>query len=224
MNIENEIFKRSSVSFDKLKAYGFRKDKDEYLYEKEFLNDFKAIISIDKSGNVFGKVIDLQVNEEYTNIRTDMSGDFVSKVRDEYKNILKDIRNNCFDNKLFIYEQSNRLAKYIKDKYNNDPEFLWEKFPGYAVFRNKNNNKWYGIITNIDLSKIDNGNGEVEIINIKLDKLKIEELLSKKGFYKAYHSNKDKWISIILNDTVKDKELFNLIDESYNIIDSESKR
>ena len=148
-----------------------------------------------------------------------MNGEFVNKVRDSYKEILIDIKNKCFETNYFINNQTNRINKYIKEKYNNNPEFLWEKTPGCGVYRNKNNDKWYAIIMNIDLSKIDDGSGEVEIINVKLNEEKILELLKQKGFYKAYHMNKKDWITIILNDTLSDKEIIKLIDESYNIID-----
>ena len=219
LNIENEVFKRTNVNFKELEKYGFKKNKDNYVFEKQFLNnDFKAIITIDNKGIISGKVIDLQVDEEYTNIRTEMTGEFVNKVRESYKDILIDIRNHCFENNFFISEQANRINKYIKEKYSNDPEFLWEKFPGYGVYRNEKNNKWYGIIMNLDLSKLGDGTGEVEIINVKLNESKIQKLLKQKGFYKAYHMSKIDWISIVLNDTLKDEEIISLIDDSYNLI------
>ena len=93
MNIENEVFKRTNVNFKELEKYGFKKNKDNYVFEKQFLNnDFKAIITIDNKGIISGKVIDLQVDEEYTNIRTEMTGEFVNKVRESYRFFLS-IRN-----------------------------------------------------------------------------------------------------------------------------------
>ena len=220
MNIENEIFKRTTVNYNNLLKYGFKKENNIYKYETTFFNnDFKAIIRVGDNGIVSGKVIDLQVDEEYTNIRTEMSGEFVNNVRNSYKKILIDIKEKCFETNYFIFDQSNRINKYIKEKYNNDPEFLWDKSPGCAVYRNEINNKWYGLITNVDYSKLDNKSGEVEILNIKLDEDKIQKLLKQKVFYKAYHMNKTDWISIILNDTLKDDEIISLIDESYNLID-----
>ena len=217
--MENEVFKRTIVNFKKLEKYGFKKEENIYSFEKQFFNnDFKAIINIDDKGLVTARVIDLQMNEEYLGLRTEMAGEFVNNVREAYKNILIDIKNNCFETKCFISNQANRINKYVLDKYNDEPEFLWEKFPGYGVYRNKNNNKWYGIIMNLDLSKLDDGTGEVEIINVKLDESKIKKLIKENGFYKAYHTNKANWISIILNDTLKDEEIFSLIDESYNLI------
>lgn len=219
MNIENEIFKRTNVNIKQLEKYGFKKENNTYTFEKTFLNnEFKAIVNINDEGLVSGKVIDLQVDEEYTNIRTEMTGEFVNNVRESYKKILLDIKKHCFEANYFITEQANRINKYIKEKYNNEPEFLWKKFPGYAIYRNENNNKWYGIIMNLDLSKLDNGSGEIEIINVKLAKNKIQVLLKEKGFYEAYHMSKTDWISIILNDTLKDEEILSLLDESYNLV------
>ena len=219
MNLEKDIFKRTTINFKKLIEYGFKKEKDKYIYQKSFLNnDFQAIITIDNNENISSKIIDLQINEEYINIRTEMNGEFVNKVRESYKEILIDIKNKCTEINYFINNQTNRITKYINNKYLDKPELLWPKFPGYGVFRNKNNNRWYGIIMNIDSSKLENTTGEVEIINIKLKEEKIKKLLKIKGYYKAYHMNKKDWISIILNDTLKDNEIITLIDESYNLI------
>ncbi len=216
MNIEQEIFKRSNINLDKLKGYGFKKENGFYIYEKEFMNStFKAVIIIDKDKNVTGKVIDLLTEEEYININTEMSGEFINSVRDEYKNILNDIKQKCFETNYFINKQTNRITKFIKDKYNTIPEFMWSKFPTYGVFRNKISNKWFGIIMNIDNSKLDkNSNGEVEVLNIKLGE-DTSKYLKKKGFYESYHMNKKNWVSVILDDTLEDSELINLIDISY---------
>lgn len=219
MNIENEIFKKSNVNFDKLEEYGFIRKNKNFIYEYIFLDgDFKAVINIDDKGIVTGKVIDLQINEEYTNIRTEMSGEFVNKVREFYKSILEDIRKKCFDTRYFINNQSNRITNYIINKYSTDPEFLWDKFPRFGVFRKKDGGKWYALISNVDFSKLDDKTGEVEIINVKLDRNKIQSLLNKNGYYEAYHMSKKDWITIVLNDTLKDDEIIRLVDESYKLV------
>ncbi|MBO7673114.1 hypothetical protein J6S88_06890, partial [bacterium] len=72
MTIENEIFKRYSVNFEKLVKYGFQKIKDEYSYEKLFHNDeFRAEIIITKSGVVHGKVIEIESNDEFLPLRVE---------------------------------------------------------------------------------------------------------------------------------------------------------
>ena len=222
MDIERNIFKRSKVDFNKLTSYGFIKNGKDFIYEKIFFNNkFKAIITIDKNGSIRGKVIDIDIDEEYTPIKTNMMGDYVSKVREAYKEILIDIRRSVSLDNLFIFDQTNKVNKYIKDKYNVDAEFLWEKTPGCGVYRNKDTKKWFGIIMNIDYSKLDKSKtGEVEIINVKLNRDKIKDLINNNinGFYKAYHMSKLDWISIILNDTLSLTDITKLIDESYDLV------
>ena len=219
MTIEEELFRRTKIDFVKISKYGFKKEKSLYKYSKNIMNNnFRIDIEICENGIVKGKVFDLSFDEEYTNFRVKGSiGSFANQVKEEFENLLKDIRHNCFIRESFIYEQSNRIAKVIKEKYGDDPEFEWEKFPGYATFRNKDSKKWYGIIMNLDKNKLDKkANDEVEIINIKLEPSEIEDLLKLNGFYPAYHMNKKNWISIILNNTISDENIMNLIEQSYS--------
>ena len=215
--IEDEVFKKEKLNKNKLLKYGFVKEKNMYKYSKEFMNGtFRADIFIDEKGKVTGKVYDLGLEEEYTNFRIKyVIGEFVNSVKEEYTKILEDVRNNCFEKEAFIFSQSNRMANFINEKYNVKPEFLWDKFPNYGVFRNNMNSKWFAVIMDIDKSKIiPKENGKIEILNLKLDN-EIEKYLNGKGFYKAYHMSKKNWISIILNDTLPDEEIINLIDISY---------
>ncbi len=219
MTIEEEIFRKTKIDFHKILEYGFKKEKTVYRYSKKIINNtFRVDIEINSDGFVQGKVFDLSAECEYTNFRIkNIKGSFVEKIKEEFINILKDIRNQCFTKEFFICEQSNRIAKQIKLKYKDEPEFEWEKFPGYATFRNSISKKWYGIIMNIDKSKIDaDSTGEVEIIDVKLNPNKIKELLQKKGFYPAYHMNKKNWITILLDDTIADSDIMSLLDESYS--------
>jgi len=221
MTIEEEVFRKAKINFDKISEYGFKKEKNLYKYSRNIMNDtFRVDIEIDNNGIVKGKVYDLSFGDEYINFRIeDSTGSFVGQVRNEFKNLLKDIRSSCFTREAFIYEQSNRITNAIKKKYGDEPEFEWKKFPGYATFRNKNTKKWYGIIMNIDKSKLEeNSTGEVEIIDIKLEPSEIENLLKQDGFYPAYHMNKKNWITIILDNTISDENIMNLIEKSYSYI------
>ena len=217
MNIEQEIFKKFKVDFSLVLGYGFTKANELYSFSKNIYDDkFRADIIISNEGIVSGKVIDIKTDEEYVNIRTNLTGSFVNKVRDEYKNLLYDIRDKCFSESIFVMPQSNRIAKMIFEKYQAKPEFLWEKYPSYGVFRNKISNKWFALIMLIHKSKLGEVlDNEVEVINLKLGKQLISEYLNKEGFYKAYHMNSKTWITIILDNKVSDAEIMNLIEISY---------
>ena len=55
----------------------------------------------------------------------------------------------------------------------------------------------------------------MEIVNVKLAPDTIQELLKENGFFPAYHMNKKSWITIVLDDTVSDKVLFDLVQQSH---------
>ena len=219
MTIEEEVFRKTKVNFDKLIKYGFKLENDLYTYSKNIMdNTFRVDINIDKKGEVKGYIFDLSFNFEYTSFRIGNNiGTFKNKVKEEFIKILENIKNKCFIKNDFIYEQTNRIVKIIKEKYGDDYEFEWEKFPGYATFKNQDSKKWYAVIMNINKFKLDNKtNKEVEIINLKLNPQKIDDLLKQNGYFKGYHMNKKNWITIILDDTVPDYQILSLIDESYN--------
>ena len=219
MSIESEVFKKYIPNNNKLIKYGFKKSNNEYKFSKIIMNDtFRADIVIDDKGQVIGKVIEIELNEEYTNFRIEGNlGEFVGSVREEYKSILQDIVNNCFEKEYFIYEQTNRITKLINEKYNVSPEFLWDFVPDYGVFRNERSNKWFGIVMNLDKSKIiPNKTGEVEVLNLKLDE-NVTKALKLNGVYSPYHSSKKNWVSIILDNTLSDEKIMELVDLSYDI-------
>ena len=214
---EEEIFKKSIIDYDKCLKYGFVKEQDIYIYKKDILNnEFQVIITI--TNNIIkGKIIEKELNEEYFNYRIENQiGEFVNNIRDEYKKILLDIKDKCTKSNTFIYPQTNRINNWIKDTFSNNPEFLWDDDKN-AVYRHDKTKKWYGIIMEINKNKLTKENKLVEVMNVKLPPELINDLLKKEGFYKAYHMNKKYWISFILDDSVKDQELEELINISFTL-------
>lgn len=217
MTIEEEIFKKSKPNKKQLEKYGFKKENNKYEYKEKIMNnEFETTIIIDKE--IKGQIIDLNTKEEYTNIRLQNPGTYTKKIIEEYKKVLKNIKENCFENEYFMMTQSNRISNYIIKKYNAEPEFLWKKLDGSAVFRNKKNQKWFGIIMDINKNKLDKENKIVEIINTKIKEETKETLLKNKGFYEAYHMNKKNWITMILDNTIEDEIIIKQIEESYNLV------
>lgn len=217
--LEDEVFKRCKLDKDKLIPYGFKLENNIYKYSKLIMDDtFSVNITIDSKDNVIGKVYDLDGDYEYTNFRLEnVKGDFVNRVKDEYIKVLESIANNCYTEEYFIYKQSNEVSDLIKEKYNVMPEFLWESNPNYGIFRNKSSNKWFGVIMNIDRSKLNlNESGEVEVLNVKLDDL-VNTYLNKEGIYPAYHMSKKSWVSITLDNTLSNEKVMNLIDISFDL-------
>ncbi len=115
----------------------------------------------------------------------------------------------------------NQIFDYVSKKYNSKIEYLWEKYPNFAIFRNNKNKKWYGIVMNVSFKKLGVQSDEmVDILNVKVDDLMFREaILQQEGFFKGYHMSKN-WISILLDGTVNTNQIFGLIDQSYLVIDN----
>ena len=217
MSIEKDVFIKYTPNFDKLKNYGFLKKEKEYSIEKIFLGTFKAVIKISNKGAVSGSVYDLENNDEYLPLRIEnQEGAFVGEVKNNYINILKDIRDNCFTENHFTSKQGNRITSLIYQKYKDKPLFLWDDSPDAGVFKNPDSLKWYGIIMYIPRTRLGEPSEKmVEVMNLKLDTEKITELIKKDGYYPAYHMNKKYWITLCLDETLSDYEIMEHIEESH---------
>ena len=71
MNIEEEVFKRCKVLYDKLIPFGFTKENNVYQIEKYILNKtFLIKVQITLDGKVKGSIFDLEFGDEYSGFRT----------------------------------------------------------------------------------------------------------------------------------------------------------
>lgn len=119
---------------------------------------------------------------------------------------------------IFKSKQSKQIIKYVKEKYNDELEFLWIKFPKNAIFRHKENKKWYAILVALEENKLGIGGDKiVDIIVLKNKQENIINLIDNEKYFAGYHMNKRNWFTIKLDDSIPIKEIYNFIDESYNI-------
>ena len=230
MTIEQELFASYRPIKEKLQSYGFDCFGNVFTYQVNFHNDeFEAKIIVDEHGVVTGKVIEKAFDEEFAQLRNDSyQGGFFGSIREEYKGILLDIREHCFCKTPFISNQANRLTNLINERYHEQPDYPFdqEKYKNYGVFRYHGNNKWYALIMNVNKSVFGGKNQEeyVDVINVRIDELKREQILKTKGIYPSYHMNKQKWISILLDDSLSDEEVMVFINWSRDFMIGKTSR
>lgn len=214
MSLESDLFERLRPDTAKLAAYGFENNGNTYVLERMIVNGtMRARIEVTPPSAISGKVFD-DFDEEYIAFRLDGArGEFAANVRREYLQLLEEIAANCFHTVMFVHDQTNRIADHILAEYQDEPEHLFEKFPGYAVFRHENS-KWYGIIMEVHPGQLENLEENKEIINLKVPPEKLSSYLEINGIYPAFHMNRKNWISAVLDDTLEDSVLFELIRQS----------
>ena len=110
------------------------------------------------------------------------------------------------------------FSDYIADVYGVTPDYPWESNPTFAVYRHKNNQKWFALVMDIPKEKLGlRGDGMIDVVNLKCDPLLIGSLRLEKGIFPAYHMNKDKWISVALDGSVDDGQIRMLLDMSFEL-------
>ena len=117
-----------------------------------------------------------------------------------------------------------QLLDWVYGQYGTEPEYLWKKYPNYAVLRNSAG-KWYGAVMDVPKSKIGlDGEETVDILDVKCDPLLIGSLCMQQGFFQAYHMNKENWIGIMLDGSADEEQIKGLLDMSYQLTMPKLKR
>lgn len=219
MSIESEIFRRCRLDETRCEAYGFRRVGNVWRYEKSFLSGaFRAVITVDCAGNVTGEVIDTMTDKAYLPLRQENPvGSYVYGVRYAYEELLRNVVAACFTALPFASPQANRLCQRIKAAWGDEPEFPWEKKPydTSGVFRHPATRKWYAAILPVSWDKVvPKREGRVELMNLKVSGA-AAMVASYDGCYPAYHMNKKYWVSIALDDTMADDDIWPMILESH---------
>ncbi len=111
-----------------------------------------------------------------------------------------------------------------RDRYGAEPEYLFTKYPGYAVLRHPNK-KWFGVVMDLPRQKLGiPGAGMVDALNVKCDPVLSGSLRAQPGFLPAYHMNKESWITILLDGSVAPEQIGILLDISYDIVGTGPKK
>ncbi len=115
------------------------------------------------------------------------------------------------------------IESFIYDEYGVSSERPF-KGDDTCVFRNGRNKKWFAIIMRIPANRLGlKGDETIEIMNLKNYPDAVSMLRGIDGIFPAYHMNKENWLTVILNGTVPLGMIFDLIDQSYNIIELKNK-
>lgn len=217
----NEIeLKNRKLNIQKLLSFGFTEQNSLYTYSLDLLDgQMKMNISISQEGKICTEVTDNISGEEYVlHLVSSAIGSFVGQIRTEYEEVVGSIVSNCFEPDVFKSSQALNIIAYIRNKYGDELEFLWEKFPDNAIWRRKDNKKWYAALLIVSKRKLGFDSDElIEIIDLRMKPKDIETQTDNKKYFPGYHMNKKHWITICLDSSVSLKEIYARIDDSYNL-------
>ncbi len=213
-------FLRRKIIPDKLISYGFTESNGLLEYKTPIAeNQFELKLVVLNENTINTKVTDLSSNDEFIlHLVPDATGSFIGGIKAEYERILQSIQDRCTEADVFKSRQANELIQYVRNTYTDELEYLWQKFPDNAVWRRKDNQKWYAAVLTVSRRKLGLDSDEVvEIIDLRADKEEIPDIVDNIRFFPGWHMNKKSWYTIILDDSVSTNEIIGRLNTSYNL-------
>ena len=213
----DELFRRKTVDIQKAILFGFVQSNSNYIYETDILDgSFLLQIVITPDGNIDTKLTEKAIGDEYVLYKTNATGSFVGEVRKAIEAILKQVADQCYNTEIFKSAQAKDIICYVREKYGDELEFLWEKFSDNAIWRRKDSEKWYGILLRVKASKLGLADDKlIEILDLRIKTEDIEATVDNERFFMGYHMNKKNWYTILLDDSIPTEEICRRIDGSY---------
>ena len=110
-----------------------------------------------------------------------------------------------------------KLAEHIQELYQVSPDHPFAKHPTFEAYRHQRNRKWFALVMDIPRETLGlEGDGMIDVVNVKCDPLLIGALRNQPGIYPAYHMNKTAWLSVALDGSVADEQVKSLIEISFD--------
>ena len=212
------LFKNRKVNPASLIPFGFIEDESAYTYSTGLVGgQFEMTVTIAKDGELSADVIDGVSKERYVLHRiSGASGAFVGTIREEYERVLTAIAEACFEPDVFKSENARQVIQYAREKYQDELEFLWQRFSENAILRRKDNKKWYAALLVLQKKKLGlDEAGVVDIIDLRGKPDDISALVDGQKYFPGYHMNKKHWFTICLDGSVPVEEIYCRIDESF---------
>lgn len=208
-------------------AYGFTEKGGTYRFEKLLCGgQFCLEVEVPPGGGLFTRTLDVLTQEPYVLHRVEgAKGMFVEQVRAEYLAALQEIAQHCFERSAFRSDCSAALLRYARERYGDEPEYLWQRFPSNAVLRRQDNRRWYAAFLTVAAQKLGlPGEETLEIVDLRMVPEQIAQRVDGAKIFPGWHMNKKNWVTALLDGSVPPEELAALLDESYRLAGKKQRR
>ena len=218
--LTDTLFSERKANPTALINYGFELVDGHYVYQTTLAKgQMRLKVTIEDDNRVLTDLLDNETGERYVlPLFENATGSFIGMLNEEYEAVLRHIEASCFEKDLFQSKQARQLIEYIRQKHGDELEYLWDKFPKYAVWRRKDSRKWYGILLTVSADRLGFNSTELlEILDLRIEPEELTNLIDQEKYFFGYHMNKKHWLTICLNGSVPTEEIFKRLDKSYKL-------
>ena len=110
------------------------------------------------------------------------------------------------------------FINYVQNHYSEQAERPFASDQSIVVFRHSSNRKWFAVVMTIPKCKLEYGaEGKVDIVNVKCDQNVLVDMIREDGICRAYHMNKNHWLTFTLDGRVNEETQKWLTDISFDL-------
>lgn len=110
------------------------------------------------------------------------------------------------------------FEKLVSDRFDTPLDRPFEGDQSIVVFRHEANRRWFAVVMTISKKLLGmQGDGKIDIVNVKCAQEIIDSMWQQDGIYPAYHMNKAHWLTLSLDGRVSTDTLKWLLDISYDL-------
>lgn len=230
--MEDTIFQGKTLQERALLPFGFVKENTQYIYREAIFEDqFLLVVTLSQDKSIKAKVVDADL-EEYTAFRVKgMKGKFVGQIRKEVVSVLERIAKECYLPMVLMSEQGQQIVNQLQEQLKDIPTQPFAKFPNIFAFCSPKQGKWYALALSLERGKLDLGEESwsakekqelVDVINLKVPPEAVAKLIAIKGIYPSYHMNKRHWVTVVLDGSVPNKSVLELVCQSRNLVEQKA--
>lgn len=117
------------------------------------------------------------------------------------------------------------LEAYMAETYSVEPEQPWAPESDHAVFRRRDNRKWFAVLMTIPKGRLGLlGEGNIDVVNLKCGPILAASLQTEPGFFPAWHMNKTHWITAALDGSADPEQIRALVEISWGLTGPKRKK
>lgn len=110
------------------------------------------------------------------------------------------------------------FERLVADHCGVEPDRPFEKDQTIVIFRHRGNRKWFAAVMTIARRHLGlDGDGKIDIVNLKCPEELLDSLWQEEGIWPAYHMNKRHWITVALDGRVPTETLLWLVSISRDL-------
>ncbi len=119
----------------------------------------------------------------------------------------------------------NALESYIESAFDISPDHPFARYPDISVYRHPGNRKWFAAQMTVPKTTLGiNGDGMIDIVNVKCDPEVLRSFRGQPGIYPAYHMNRNHWLTVTLDGRVREDTMAFLLGISYDLTKGNPRR